>query len=233
MLEEIVRVAKLERKDRATTPAAADAGDRLLEFYVRQAALAARQVRRENGPRAFVLAIGYALDDTGTLAVLPIAGALAKQLESPAERRDRLAAIGPATMRGRDDLAKHFFVSAHLVALAGSEAARMAGLVKELSDTQGGSGFSFCDMAADRAGIMFANAVLSGELSLNEVATLFTVEGFLPSVDDLREDITAEEFVHDFGGVGDPRLSAELSQVDRRILALPAYNVIPPAVEIK
>jgi hypothetical protein len=225
VLEQIVRVAQVEQRRLAKTPTiGADQGDRLLEFYVRQAALAAKQVRRENGPRAFALAIGYALDDEGMLASLPIAGALAKQLEDEQQRRARIAAVGVPTMRRRNDLAKHFFVSMHLAALAGSEAARTAGLVKEMADAQGGSGFSFRDLMADRAGVMFAGALLSGRLSLDDVASRFTVEAFLPPLDSLREEMDAEAFKKSFGGLTDPRFMAEVSLIDGRILSLPVYR---------
>ena len=190
------RGAGSRRQRLAEAPAlGADRGDRLLEFYVRQAALAAKRVRRENGPRAFVLAIGFALDDQGLLRELPIAGTVAAAVGSRSgAAASALAALGKPTMRGRNDLAKHFFVSVHLAALAGSEAARTAGLVKEMRDAQGGSGFSFRDMAANRAGVVFADAVLNGRVSLDDVAANFTVDGVPAAVDDLREDMDAEAF---------------------------------------
>jgi hypothetical protein len=230
VLLEIVRVAGVEKQRLAATPAlGADQGDRLLEFYVRQAARAAKLVRRENGPRAFALAIGFALDDQGLLASLPIAGTIAQQLESQQERRERVDVLGMPTMRRRNDLAKHFFVSVHLTALAGSEAARTAGLAKELRDAQGGSGFSFRDLMADRAGVMFANAVLTGRLSLDEVAADFTVDAYLPALDDLREDMDAAAFAESFGGIADPRFLAEVSLIDGRIMGLPAYGKLSAA----
>jgi hypothetical protein len=225
VLSEIVRVAALEKQRLETEPAiGADRGERLLEFYVRQAALAAKRVRRENGPRAFALAIGFALDDQGLLASLPITGTVAQQLESDHERRERIAVLGTPTMRRRNDLAKHFFVSVHLTALAGSEAARTAGLAKELRDAQNGSGFSFRDLMADRAGVMFANAVINGRLSLDDVAAKFSVEACLPPLDDLREDMDAAAFAESFGGLADPRFLAEVSLIDGRIMGLPAYG---------
>jgi hypothetical protein len=227
VLAELVRVAGVEKQRQMISPAlGADRGDRLLEFYVRQAALAAKRVRKENGPRAFALAIGYALDDQGMLASLPIAGTVAHQLESEQERRDRLAVLGMPTMRRRNDLAKHFFVSVHLTALAGSEAARTAGLAKELRDAQNGSGFSFRDLMADRAGVMYAGAVLNGRLSLDEVAANFTVDAYLPALDDLREDMDATAFAESFGGLADPRFLAEVSLIDGRIMGLSTYRAL-------
>jgi hypothetical protein len=220
VLQHLVALAKLQRG----AGAEALARDELLEFYVRQAALAAGRVRPENRQRAFVLALGFALDDGGLLRRAPIAGEVARRLETQQQRTQRLAAIGHPTMRGRSDLAKHFFVSATLVGIVGGEAARGAGLLKEMLDANGGSGFSFRDMAANRAGIVFAHAVLSGSLPLEEVARSFAVEEYLPPVDDLCEQMAAEEFFRDFGAVGDERLTAELARIEQRILALPAYQ---------
>ena len=228
VLQQIVRVAKVQQKVNQQPSTAGGGvpadGDKLLELYVRQGALAAKQVRRENGPRALVLALGVALDDTDALRALPIASGVVPHIEGDGQRTERLAAIGKPTMRGRADLAKHFFISAHLVALSGSGPARSAGLIKELLDSRGGSGFSFADMAANRAGIVFANALLTGRLTLDDVAQRFTVDAFLPPIDDLQEQLGAKEFSEGFGGLGDDRLTAELSRIEARIMALPVYQ---------
>jgi hypothetical protein len=233
VLLEIVRAAQLrrsmgERQGEAGGKAAAPiTDDQLLELYVRQAALAAKQVRPENSPRALLLALGVAFDDVGLLRNLPVAGAVIPHIEGEQERARRMAAIGRPTMRGRADWAKHFFVSAHLVALTGSETARSAGLLKEMVDAHGGSGFSFADMAANRAGIVFAHALLSNQLTLNDIAQRFSVEAFLPPIDDLREQLGAKEFYKDYGGLTDERLAAELSRIEARVTALPIYQSRP------
>jgi hypothetical protein len=231
VLAQIVRVAKLHQKLQAQTPPAGDGAkasdDALTDLYVRQAALAAKQVRRHTAPQALLIALAIAVDDPVKMAKIPIAGMLLTQLEGQQAQAERVAAIGEPTMRGRLDLTRHFFVSAELVALGGSDFARGAGLAKELSDSQGGSGFSFCDLAADEAGVRFAEAVLGGQLSLDDLARRFTVEDFLPSVADLREGMQADEFARDFGGTGDARYNAMVAQIRTRVGALPGYA--PPA----
>lgn len=225
VLQHVVRIAK-EQKTQNKQSATPIMGDRLLELYVRQAAIAAKRVKKENGPRAFVLALGVALDDSNALRNVPFAGSVTSHIEQGHEQPSRIAAIGNPTMRDRPDLAKHFFVSAHLVALAGSDAARSAGLIKEFVDARGDSGFSFADMAANRAGIVFANAVLTGRLTLDDVAQRFTVDAFLPPVHELREQLDATELTEAFGGVGDPRFDAQLKRIEARIQALPVYRAV-------
>jgi hypothetical protein len=102
-------------------------------------------------------------------------------------------------------------------------------LIKELVDARGGSGFSFADMAANRAGIVFANAVFTGRLTLDDIAQRFTVDAFLPPVDDLREQLGSTELSEAFGGVSDARLNGELNRIEARIQALPVYQAAPAA----
>ena len=78
------------------------------------------------------------------------------------ERADRLAVMGQPTMRGRAIWPSTSSCRRISSRSWGATAARSAGLVKELHDANGGSGFSFRDMAADRAGVVFADAVLGG-----------------------------------------------------------------------
>ncbi len=232
VLQQVVTLARAQKqlRDRAALGSVGAAGpaplegDELLEHYVRQAAVAAQQARPENARLAFVLGLGIALDDTGTLRNLPLTSVLATHLEDEQQFAERLSTLGTPTMLGRNDLTKHFFVSAHLVALLGSQPARGAGMAKELLDADGGSGFSFRDMAANRAGIVFAHAVLSGKVPLDAVAERFTVAAYMPAVEDLRESMQAEEFFRDFGGVADERLTAELARIEQRIAELPVYQ---------
>lgn len=241
ILGQITRVAKLKKdlveQAQASAPPAqrpADpTGDQLVEFYVRQAALAAKQVHRENAPRAFLLALGIALDDSDVLRRLPIASDAVAAMEPPPRHAERIAAIrsmaSPA-MHGRTESARHFFVSANLVALLGSQSARSAGVAKELFDSHGGSGYRFDDMAASRAGIVFAHAVLSERLSLDDVARSFTVSSFFPPVDEFRESLQSPE-LFEVGGTGaDQRLDAELSRIESRITTLPVYQQLPAPI---
>ena len=134
-------------------------GDELTELYVRRAAAAVRQLPQNVGPAAFLLGIGVALDDSPLLPSTPIVGVYWRQIEPQSARTTRVALLGSPTMRGRHDWAQHFAVSAALAVLIGPQNAEAAGVVKEISDSRGGSGFSFADLSADLAGIQFARAV--------------------------------------------------------------------------
>ena len=199
-------------------------GDALLELYVRRAAAATRDIEHETSRQAMLLALGIALDDSQMLRTNPLSGALVVRVEDDVARQRRLAVLGNPTMRGRADLAKHFFVSAHATALVGGAAARSAGLAKETSDSRGGTGFSFVDMQANLAGVTFAGAVVSGQLSLDDLEKDFRVDDFLPPQEGLAEGLDATTFARDFGGIGDPRTVAVLKQIQATISELPAYR---------
>jgi len=130
------------------------------------------------------------------------------------------------TLRQRQDLALHFLISAVLAAEAGTPLADAVGLWKELADARrGGSGFSFNDLAADRAGTRF------GELAVRDAARLqarmaagVDDADLLPPVSDLPEHLSEREFVAHYGGVGGAGYSRMLADIEARIDALPMFR---------
>ena len=200
------------------------AGDKLTEYYVRQAAAAAGRLSPEIAAKAFLLGLGVALDDSSLLRAAPIVGNFWQQIESDSQRAARLAVLGAPTMQARHDLAQHFAVSATLSVLVGPQGAEGAGILKELSDARGGSGFSFVDLSADLAGIHFAGAVESGKIPLSHVAEHFVVADFLPDAAGLKEGMAWDEFVNTFGYPTDSRFSREREAILARIRALPGHK---------
>jgi hypothetical protein len=200
-------------------------GDALTSYYVRRAAAAARQLPPPVAAKAFLAALGVGLDDSTLLRDALPTGLVWMQIEPATERKERLSVLGLPTMQRRHDSAQHFGVSAALVAIAGPEAARAAGVVKELSDSrQGGSGFSFADLCADMAGVRFAVRVCDGTIGLDTIAADFDVADYMPSMDGLREDMPFAVFVRDFGGPLGDRFDRECRRILERIDALPGYK---------
>ena len=85
------------------------------------------------------------------------------------------------TLNGRHDSAQHFVISAALAAWAGEPVAEAIGLYKELDDARRGSGFSFADLAADRAGTRFGELVAKASARLDEA--LQRILGRRPTLD--------------------------------------------------
>jgi len=195
-------------------------GDDLTEACVRAAAAAADETPQIYRQQAFCLALAIGLDTSEQLRTLPLVGELVRAIEPEDSRALRLATLGLPTMRNRHDLAQHFWVSAAIASLAGPAAAEAAGVAKELRDAEGGSGFSFCDLCADLAGIELAERLKSGQTRYSALRRQFEVARNLPPVDDLVEGLAKQEFAERFGSAGDPRFLAVRQQILDQIAEL-------------
>ena len=134
------------------------------------------------------------------------------------------------TLAGRPDTPQHFLVSAALSAEGGGPLADAIGLYKEVADSRGGSGFSFNDLAADRAGTRFGlQAVHHPQALQARLASGVQEADLLPAVADLPESMDAREFERRFGGVGGAAYRQMLHDIEARLdrLALLAPVAAP------
>ena len=174
---------------------------------------------REN--RAAILALGLVL---GTDRLETFTGGVTADVDM-----DRLTgAYQHSTMRQRRDWPKHFTVSAALTVLSLDSASDAVGLFKEELDADGGSGFSFGDLLADRAGTTFADYATRDEETARRVqarlARGFALDDYFPVADGLPEDIQDADLQSRYGGVGGKEYNRFASEIERRIAALPAYK---------
>ena len=194
--------------------------------------------------RAFTLAFGLARDRSkdgsavrenrsALLALGIVLGTPRLELLTGRIMDDRLARRAGdspwgAALRGRVDWSRHFTVSGALTVLAFDAASDAAGLLKEELDADGGSGFSFGDLLADRAGTTFASRATRDEASAralqNRVAAGFRVEDYFPPAADLPEGIADDELQSRYGGVGGPGYAALIEDIERRLRACPGYR---------
>ncbi len=138
-------------------------------------------------------------------------------------------ALYRVTLRGRSDWTKHFCVSAALALLSDTVVSDAAGLLKEELDAgQGGSGFSFCDLVADRAGTTFAATATRDEAAAralqDRICGGFRVDDFFPPAADLPEGIPDAELQSRYGGVGGEPYRQLMAEIERRIAACAAYR---------
>lgn len=127
-------------------------------------------------------------------------------------------------LQNRDDFSKHYLVSALLAADAGSPLANAVGLYKEIQDSRGGSGFSFNDLAADRAGTVMGERAVAGRQSARALQTFLASadeSGIMPQTADLPEFIPETEFLRRYGGLEGEAYQAMMEEIERRIAALP------------
>ena len=134
----------------------------------------------------------------------------------------------PTFLYKRIDLAQHFIGSAAITASMNDQVSKAVGEEKELSDAQGGSGFSFVDLAADKAGTRFGEMATSSPENARKLqkkmSEIKDYTDFMPDPSDLPEHMDNTEFKQRFESV-DSAVYQELSkQIDERIVATPIYS---------
>lgn len=125
------------------------------------------------------------------------------------------------TLAGRTDHARHFLVSAAIAVSGGTGLANLAGIFKEMDDSQGGSGFSFADLAADRAGVRFGELAIASssqaKLLQQQMATMRSESDFMPSVENLPEGIQELEFKKAYHDLDSMTYKMTEAEIERRI----------------
>ena len=132
-------------------------------------------------------------------------------------------------LAGRRDLTQHFVLSAGIKVLSDQGVSAAIGEFKELMDRgKGGSGYSFTDLAADMAGVRFAElatdpvnaAAFQKMLAFNGSESLF-----FPPLDGLPQDLNKQQFVKVFGHVDSPSYRNTVDAIEQRIDQLQAYQL--------
>ena len=122
---------------------------------------------------------------------------------------------------------QHFMTSASVSMAGGNIFSDAVGLLKEIDDSRGGTGFSFNDLCADKAGTRFgerATAYSRASEIQTRVARSLVESDIMPRTDDLPEHMSESEFKQRFGGVDSPRYNKMISEIDRRVEQLPLYR---------
>jgi hypothetical protein len=132
------------------------------------------------------------------------------------------------TVDGRDDFAKHFIVSAAIAAYADTALSDAIGLYKEIEDSRHGSGFSFNDIAADRAGTKFGEQAVASKASARKlqhrILSGLDDGDLMPAWSDLPEFMPEAEFKRRFGGIDAPAYQKMMQKIEQRVAALPVLQ---------
>ncbi|UCE46767.1 MAG: hypothetical protein JSW47_14280 [Phycisphaerales bacterium] len=172
--------------------------------------------------RAGIFALGVLL---GHPRIEEFLGPVLPESDNGAARR----ALGRVVLRERADWTKHFCVSAAIALLSDELVSDAAGLLKEELDADiGGSGFSFADLLADRAGTTFAVRATRDEAAAraiqDRIVRGFRVEEFFPPAADLPERIPDAELQSRYDGVGGEAYRRLIEEIERRIAVCAAYR---------
>jgi len=164
--------------------------------------------------RAAILALGVILGEGKVAKVAKREIDLARLSQAEKLRRR-------ITLHGRRDLSQHFWVSASLAVLSDDAKSMTVGIAKEMMDSAGGSGFSFVDLTADRAGTLFTVAATRNEESARAMQARIrngvVIAEFVPNPLDLPEGIGNDEFQVEYGGLGGDRTKKIVEEIRRRL----------------
>ena len=137
------------------------------------------------------------------------------------------------TLARRPDLQQHFVYSASLHVLGNQRLSSAVGEAKELLDSlNGGSGFSFVDLLADRAGIRFARLAGASAQSARAVQQFFalqdrTEQELFPNKSRLPEGLPQAMFEQQYQSIDSAVYQQMVAEIDRRLNALPLYQIKP------
>lgn len=127
----------------------------------------------------------------------------------------------------RKDIARHFSLSAAIALYAGNEVSDTIGLWKELDDAKSGSGFSFYDLAADRAGIQFAAYATKDEATAKRVQKSIlsaSSDALVPPFRRLPEGMTESQFKQRYQNPDSAGYQQLVKHIDKQILASKLYR---------
>ncbi len=137
-----------------------------------------------------------------------------------------------ARLHDRVDLNRHYWISALIAMAANTQVSDLLGELKEQIDAgDGGSGFSFRDLLADRAGTRLGEMAVrdpaAARLIQRRLAQLGGPDQLIPEGDDLPEGLTAERLRSEYGGVNGPGYRRLVDEIERRVERLPLLQPMP------
>ncbi|NNJ92991.1 MAG: hypothetical protein HKP55_15045 [Gammaproteobacteria bacterium] len=128
----------------------------------------------------------------------------------------------------RMDLAQHLLISAAISSHSNSLLSNLIGTGKEVSDADGGSGFSFDDLTADRLGTRLGKAAVINKISASEIqkhlSGMHTVQQLFPVFKSGHGPLNEQQFINLYGSVDDPRYKKMLEKIDLAISNSPLFK---------
>jgi hypothetical protein len=134
----------------------------------------------------------------------------------------------PAFLYKRNDLAQHFIGAAAITSSVNSQIAQVIGEEKELRDAQGGSGFSFIDLTADKAGTRFGELATASPNSARKLqqamAGIKDYTAFMPDPTSLPEPLDEATFKERYGSINNKAYQEVSKKIESLIAETPIYK---------
>ncbi len=130
-------------------------------------------------------------------------------------------------INGRFNLSLHYVYSMIIEMTTNVSLSNKIGLYKELLDSEGGSGFSFDDLVADRAGTKLAHVATLDNKHAVHMQTLFASNEIilLPKLDFPKNNLKSNNFELYFGGARNSELEAIIKRIEAAIENLEIYKL--------
>jgi hypothetical protein len=203
-------------------------GDELTVAYVRAAATAALAAEADKATAddrvgGFLLGLALALDDTDALRADESTRESVAGIESASARDERREVLGNPTIRGRRDLCRRFAVGIGTGELLPRQAAEAVAVNRTFAATEnaGPVGVGLPALAADLAGLEFARQPRDDLSRLTQLASLASAATLVPDPSGLPDALSQERFAARYGSATDPRFTAALDDLRRRVRAKP------------
>lgn len=147
---------------------------------------------------------------------------------TPPLARDVLYGDFMPKLANRNDLSQHFIFSAAIKLLSDQGVTVAIGEFKELMDrVVSGSGYSFVDLAADKAGVKFADYLTDLDTAKSAQSRLSIASNedlFFPEIKDLPEGLKTDAFKQTFKTVDSPEYQQMITEIKGRLAGLPLYQ---------
>lgn len=135
-------------------------------------------------------------------------------------------------IQGRTDLTQHFVLSAAIKILSEQGVSNAIGEFKELMDrAQGGSGYSFVDLAADMAGVEFAEVATDPRYARRFQEVFLqqpTQASFFPDITGLPEGLSKQDFERRYQRVDSAAYQLQVEDIARKVAALHLFQWTTP-----
>ncbi len=177
----------------------------------------------ENSAALMALALYFGADNFELLV-----GEMTPLSKQQKLRRKRLK--GSVALKGRVDLQQHFIYSVALQLFSTSDASGAVGEFKELLDSNtGGSGFSFADLLADRAGTRLAMVATTDETTARKVQAVLAKaqhdSAIMPNLLGLPEGLNQAEFESHFRNVESSQYLDMIDEIDQRLAEVTVFKI--------
>jgi hypothetical protein len=143
-------------------------------------------------------------------------------VETNEERQQRLAALRNPTLQGRHDLCRRFGLGCAAAEILTQTAAENSAIGRSLLEQSRPAGLSFPALSAEISGIAFGRTLRQNpDQVLKKLSGQFSLGELIAETKGLRDALSPDRFEEEFGGTDDERFRQVMTEIRKRIQAVP------------